>query len=512
MIYIFHFANYKLFRYEELLAEREIENLFISVPRETKTIDGSIAVSTDDSYQIPGKKLEKLTYFSHIICTKSTGESKTILTKQSKYESTCPKSGTIKRQSTRYGAHGLHDYKGKFNPQIVTAIENIFKLEPDSTVLEPFCGSGTTLYQSELNGYNAVGFDFNPLATFISNTKLATLNINIYECQEAIGKILRDARQDTHLKPKEEFISEREMYLSKWFEFSQLAKIESLYNCVKKSKCNIDYKKVILCIASNLIRDYSLQEPADLRIRRRKSELPNICFFDVLTIKCNDFLNSISSIAPLIKNKKNGSKAFNIDIRNSKALRGFKDFDAAVTSPPYATALPYIDTQRLSLIWLELATPNQIKDLENNLIGSRELKKSEEKILFTSIINNSEKIPDALHKLTLEMIHSLSDSDGFRRRAMPYVVYRYFSDMKKMFINCQSMLKNKAKFGLVVGHNQTTLGGKSFNLDTPNYLALIAESVGWNIFEEINLDTYKRYDIHKNNSINTESLIVVENN
>ena len=49
-------------------------------------------------------------------------------------------------------------------------------------------------------------------------------------------------------------------------------------------------------------------------------------------------------------------------------------YDAAITSPPYAMALPYIDTQRLSLVWLGLVEPGGIAGLEAELIGSRELR------------------------------------------------------------------------------------------------------------------------------------------
>jgi site-specific DNA-methyltransferase (cytosine-N4-specific) len=57
----------------------------------------------------------------------------------------------IQRGSQHDGAHGLHEYKGKFNPQIVSSILNILEVNEKSKILEPFCGSGTTLYESALN-------------------------------------------------------------------------------------------------------------------------------------------------------------------------------------------------------------------------------------------------------------------------------------------------------------------------------------------------------------------------
>ena len=42
------------------------------------------------------------------------------------------------------------------------------------------------------------------------------------------------------------------------------------------------------------------------------------------------------------------SRAQLMDTRDGEAFENVAKFDFVVTSPPYATALPYIDTQRLS--------------------------------------------------------------------------------------------------------------------------------------------------------------------
>lgn len=172
--------------------------------------------------------------------------------------------------------------------------------------------------------------------------------------------------------------------------------------------------------------------------------------------------------------------------------------------------MPYIDTQRLSIVWLGLASPDEVKKLDRELIGSRELSPSLKKDLMNSLNENFFKIPDNLHKLCLDMSNSLTEKDGFRRQAMPFIVYRYFADMQKMFENVYSMMKVNAKFALVVGHNTTTLSGRVFKLDTPSYLIEIAKSIGWELFEDITLEVYKRYDLHKSNSIDSERLIILK--
>jgi tRNA G10 N-methylase Trm11 len=47
------------------------------------------------------------------------------------------------RERTRH-VHGLHPYLGKFIPQVVESLLRRY-FAPGQSVLDPFCGSGTTL-------------------------------------------------------------------------------------------------------------------------------------------------------------------------------------------------------------------------------------------------------------------------------------------------------------------------------------------------------------------------------
>jgi len=67
--------------------------------------------------------------------------------------------------------HGIHPYPAMMHPFIP---KNILKLFGNSvsTVLDPFCGSGTVLLESKLQGKYSVGVDINPLAILITEVKL----------------------------------------------------------------------------------------------------------------------------------------------------------------------------------------------------------------------------------------------------------------------------------------------------------------------------------------------------
>lgn len=76
--------------------------------------------------------------------------------------------------------HRLHPYKGKFIPQLVEYFlddhvdeykQEVF-FKPSDVVLDPFCGSGTTLVQAAELGLHALGFDISEFNALITNTKI----------------------------------------------------------------------------------------------------------------------------------------------------------------------------------------------------------------------------------------------------------------------------------------------------------------------------------------------------
>ena len=66
-------------------------------------------------------------------------------------------------RSPPHPLHGIHPYAARF-PHGLTS-HFITKLTtPGETVLEPTCGSGTTLLEAGINGRKSIGTDIDPLA------------------------------------------------------------------------------------------------------------------------------------------------------------------------------------------------------------------------------------------------------------------------------------------------------------------------------------------------------------
>jgi site-specific DNA-methyltransferase (cytosine-N4-specific) len=412
------------------------------------------------------------------------------------------------RQATRYSVHGLHEYKGKFNPQVAKAILNMFGIRPSQRVLDPFSGSGTTLVECAHRGAQGYGTDINPLAIYIANAKLCALKTPAATLKAILEKIEGRFKKTRHWAatlPE----GERGQYLQSWFDPHILAIIE-----IVKDKINDvagELSPIFLTLASNLLRDYSRQDPHDLRIRRRKSGLPETPFIHAFLAASEQFLDRLEATQSVLGIKERPGAAILRDITalNEKKFRRF--FDAALTSPPYAMALPYIDTQRLSLVWLDLLPPDRIPGLESELIGSREFRGVNRQQVVANMQDNTAGLPDSESGFCVALQKAMGNEDGFRRQAVPTLLYRYFAAMQTSFTSIGAVLKQGAPFALIVGHNHTVLGGVRFDINTPAHLASIAQNVGWQVDEMIELQTYQRYGYHMNNAVGAETLLILRN-
>ena len=78
---------------------------------------------------------------------------------------------TFADAKTNAGLHGIHPYPAKFVPQVPRQLLKLFHPIVRAPVLDPFCGSGTTLVECRAMGIPSFGIDLNPIATLVSKVK-----------------------------------------------------------------------------------------------------------------------------------------------------------------------------------------------------------------------------------------------------------------------------------------------------------------------------------------------------
>jgi site-specific DNA-methyltransferase (cytosine-N4-specific) len=501
---------YRLFPYERRLGLRELEML-----------GAEVLNREEDGLHLTGdleKVLARTTYFESVELPATAGGVLTVQAEVEQRHRDLRDEGRRRRQATRFGPHGMHEYKGKFNPQLVRALCNI--VDPTAEVLiDPFCGSGTSLVEGLRLNMTVLGVDRSPMAWLMARTKAdLVLARDKPAIRARLGEIADAAAAEievgqTRCDPADLSLllgGEATAYLRAWFAepaFCGLSRGLSSLGAESRSYAG----RIAQLALSSLIRQVSDQLPEDLRIRRRAEPfvappiaplfldavarfqrgLEEMEGWDPVTTRACVTLDGADSQAPW----------------ESVADRGRR---LLLTSPPYATALPYIDTDRLSIVALGLARPSRLVELERSLLGSREWNRAEQREWDGRRNGNEAGLPPAVIAL-LRRIDELNGEAGagFRRRAVPSLLYRYFAGMAEAMETWHLNLKEGESAVLIVGHNHTTAGGERIDIPTPELLGHLAESRGFEVAELIELETWPRYGLHAANAVAGEDVLVL---
>ena len=274
------------------MSNLELENLGI-IASEKKSDILITKINSKKSYD----SIKRLTYFDWY------SDNEFHPTLQSCREGTNPLANNVDdptftgRRLLRFGPHNLHVYRGKFFPQLVRSICNISGLNAGDKVLDPMCGSGTTIVEARSLDIHAVGLDRNPLSVLISDVKATSISWNTEEIQK-IKKSIDNALTKKIISEKSLWNTSDEIYLNRWFSTSTLNDLSSLLMKIGTIRSNQARKFALVCL-SDIIRTVSYQKINDLRVRKEMRPYRNgeclELFRDRITINLNsiDNLNKV---------------------------------------------------------------------------------------------------------------------------------------------------------------------------------------------------------------------------
>lgn len=249
--------------------------------------------------------------------------------------------------------HRLHPYLGKYIPQLVEIfLRKYFK--PGQTILDPFCGSGTTLVQANEFGINSIGFDISEFNVLLSQVKTVKYNMEIVksETHDILEKLKKTTQKDNPQLDLIEFNSvpvdvneTNNEYLKKWF--APQARNELLTFRYLIDSEGYEYKDLLKIILSRSARSARLTTHYDLDFPKNPHVEPYYCYkhsreckptaeaYKFLRRYSLDTIKRLEEYSHLQTNAK--VEVYHADCREVD----FPPIDGIVTSPPYVGLIDY---------------------------------------------------------------------------------------------------------------------------------------------------------------------------
>lgn len=388
-----------------------------------------------------------------------------------------------KLQEKDRSIHGWYRFVLSFPPHLVRDYLSDFGASENSLVLDPFCGTGTTLVECKKLGILSMGIEANSLAAFASNVKVDWTPDpkKLLQIAEAIAsvsaketdRILRESGQGN----TKEYLN---LYGHRSLEPAQfellitgsicplpLHRVLTIKSYIELAEAPYQ-KHLILALAWTLVsRAGNIKFGPEVGISKPKKDV------DVETEWLMQVKRMSADLEEHAASKSILSTVYTGDSR-SFALPLDRKVDFVFTSPPYPNEKDYTRTTRLESVILDfIKSKPELKALKQTLLRSntRNIYVNDRDGEFVNEINSINDLAKSIESRRIE----LGKDSGFER-LYHKVVTSYFGGMAQHLSAISSHLNPGAKLGYVVGDQASFF---RIPIRTGELLAEVAERCGY---------------------------------
>ena len=389
--------------------------------------------------------------------------------------------------------HDWYRFVLSFPPHLVRKYIKDFRLDKSSVVLDPFCGTGTTLIEAKLLGFQSIGLEANSFAHFAASVKV---NWNIdadklldrsrdvaYTALELLKLQGMDDANPIETKPNRLELQSlgretEKLILTNSISPIPLHKTLVLLNCLNDLKKETFYGHALLALGSALVYKISnLHFGPEVGVRNPKKDVSVI----------NSWLEEIEKIVFDLKSV--GGKNFpksEVHLGDSRKIASILpscSIDAVITSPPYPNEKDYTRTTRLESVLLGfISTKEELRALKKTLVRSntRGVYKEDDDDQWIAHHPGIQKIADNIEERRI----ALQKDSGFEKLYFR-VTKLYFGGMARHLADLRRVLRPGAQLAYVVGDQASYLRIK---IRTGELLAEIATELG---YELVKIDLFR---------------------
>lgn len=247
--------------------------------------------------------------------------------------------------------HNIYSYHAKFNPDIPKKFIKKYSKKND-IVLDPFCGSGTTLLEGIKLKRNVIGVDLSPIA--ILNAKVKTYTYDIERIKVLSEEVL-NIKDEKILIPD---FPNKDIWFQKDI-LNTLGKLNYNINMIE----DIKYKDLFLLILLSMLNSCARKRKTWNLGYLADNVMPNLDR-NVDPIKLfKKKVNQVLKSEDILEKVNVNVKCIESDIMKFNC----ENVDLVVTSPPYPFAVDFIKYHRLALYWLE----KNVEELSEEEVGAR---------------------------------------------------------------------------------------------------------------------------------------------
>ena len=330
--------------------------------------------------------------------------------------------------------HGLHRFAAKYISRIPAWVLEQFASKND-VVLDPFCGSGTTLVEALLRCKLSIGIDCDPMACLISSAKTSDVtHARIHTLGQQIRRTWRSPASELHA-PMPGVVN-----FGHWFSESAWGDLQSLFATISGLCCTQEERDFLLCTFSSILRYVSNADDQTQKtyVSGTLKKTPP----EVAPTFWRAFAKALTALRELERVRLPEARA--------KVIRGdaadiqlpSASVDLVITSPPYLDSVDYMYNFMLEYFWLGplLGVPDRktFNQMRRSPTGAK-----------NPVDRNIRHLPSYLADLISEKDIAASRISATRA---------YCASMAQHFRSAAKVMKKNAPYVLVVGNSKTGKG------------------------------------------------------